>query len=123
MVARRNTKRAFERAAEVARAEVQKPGELSNGNPSGEIGFHVGEDSARLPRRETSPYDGYLQLGEWMDAIRIVARISAQERDGVLNVRRGRFAVTFASTACSFNEQCHYGRQLLGQRFVHRCGR
>jgi hypothetical protein len=34
IVARRNTNRAFERAAEVARAEVQEPSELSNGNPS-----------------------------------------------------------------------------------------
>src|ERR1700677_1053297 len=34
IVARRNTERAFERAAEVARAEVQEPRELSNGNSS-----------------------------------------------------------------------------------------
>ena len=34
IVARRNTKRAFERAAEVAGAEVEEPRELLNGNPS-----------------------------------------------------------------------------------------
>src|SRR5579862_6761446 len=57
IVARRNTKRALERTAEVACAEVQQPREISNGNLSGQVGFHVCEDPARLPRRETSACD------------------------------------------------------------------
>jgi hypothetical protein len=51
-----------------------------------------------------------------------MAGLSAQERDSVRNARRGRLAVAFTSTACSFDEQCRYGRQLLGQRFGHRGG-
>src|SRR5258708_6900726 len=54
IVARRNTKRAFERPAEVTCAEAQELRELSNGNPSAQIGFHVCENSARLPCRETT---------------------------------------------------------------------
>jgi hypothetical protein len=41
----------------VACAEAQEPRELLNGDPSAKIGFHVCEDSARLPCRETSARD------------------------------------------------------------------
>jgi hypothetical protein len=82
------------------------------------MGFHVCDDLAHPPGRETSAYDLCFCVGTQTDATRTEARYSAKEGDCMRNVRSYRFAVTITSSACSFGELHSNERQLLCRRFV-----
>ena len=113
-------KRAFKRTAEVAGAKAQEFRELLNGNPSRQIGFYICDDPACLPGGETSAYDVRFCAGSYRSATRTKARYSAQECDGMRDVRSCRIAVSNTSSACGFYELRGNDRQLLCQRFMHR---
>jgi len=121
IVARRCPKRTFERTAEVAGTEAHEPCELLNENPSGKIGFHMCDDFSHLPCRESSACDRTCFYVGWQSgAARTEARYSAKVRDSMRNVRACGFAVTIASSVCSFDELRYNDRPIRCQRPAHR---
>ena len=109
---------AFERAAEVARAEAKQRGELPNVNPTVNVGFDVRCEPACLPCRETSACARSLSCGPRRADTRPEARFAAKKRDRVRNVGSCRLAVTLAGLACSLDELRGNDRQVVWGRLI-----